>query len=326
MLFEQNLETSSSESSRCNESFSDSKCFEAVPPPIVHSPCKVQSPKTVPVPAPITSKKHYQTVKAWAVNSHPGLRKHNEDRVMILTHLQKRLPKEKQNIGEVTYFAIFDGHGGSSCADFLRKHLHKFIIEDPLFPKDPRQAIANAFLAADTAFLSQLPDCSGSCAIVMVVVNSRCYLANLGDSRAISTFQLSIDHKPSLPSEHSRIVKAGGEVYKDKNLTDRVAPGGLAMTRSFGDPRAKLSSLGGKEGVIVSEPEVTEFEAEGFVLLGSDGVFDVLSNEDLVQEVLHASHGNEVSHENAGKTVNAILKKALKKKSSDNITALLVFF
>ena len=38
---------------------------------------------------------------------------------------------------------IYDGHGGSYCANYLSTNLHKNIIKDSAFPKDPVQAIKN---------------------------------------------------------------------------------------------------------------------------------------------------------------------------------------
>ena len=58
---------------------------------------------------------------------------------------------------------------------------------------------------------------SGSCAIVILIVGNTCYIANVGDSRAIMStdggakiFSLSRDHKPSDESESKRIMEAGG--------------------------------------------------------------------------------------------------------------------
>jgi protein phosphatase PTC2/3 len=51
-------------------------------------------------------------------------------------------------------------------------------------------------------------DSSGSCAIILLQVDRECYVANVGDSRAIMSamngkklFLLSRDHKPSDESE-----------------------------------------------------------------------------------------------------------------------------
>jgi len=75
-------------------------------------------------------------------------------------------------------------------------------------------------------------DRSGSCAIVTFIVDNMCYVANVGDSRAILSLDtgkdfnvLTNDHKPNEPQEKKRIVENGGKVYqtqtpaKNFNLT-----------------------------------------------------------------------------------------------------------
>jgi serine/threonine protein phosphatase PrpC len=51
-----------------------------------------------------------------------------------------------------------------------------------------------------------------------------CYIANVGDSRAVRSqnqgsevINLSIDHKPDNPSEEKRILYNGGKVYRYKH-------------------------------------------------------------------------------------------------------------
>jgi serine/threonine protein phosphatase PrpC len=64
-------------------------------------------------------------------------------------------------------------------------------------------------------------DKSGSCAIVVLFVDELCFVANVGDSRAIMscsggkyTASLSNDHKPNDSSEHMRILQGGGKIYQ----------------------------------------------------------------------------------------------------------------
>jgi protein phosphatase 2C family protein 2/3 len=36
-----------------------------------------------------------------------------------------------------SFFAIYDGHGGNACSDFLKDHLHNIILSQETFPSDP---------------------------------------------------------------------------------------------------------------------------------------------------------------------------------------------
>ncbi len=52
-------------------------------------------------------------------------------------------------------------------------------------------------------------------------IDKQCYVAQLGDSRAIisrgggsSWESLTNDHKPNFPSERERIINNGGSVYQ----------------------------------------------------------------------------------------------------------------
>ena len=63
-------------------------------------------------------------VKAYAVNTYQGIiRNYNEDRVSIILNITK----PQNYIGDwpkCSFLGIYDGHGGSGCADFLRDNLH----------------------------------------------------------------------------------------------------------------------------------------------------------------------------------------------------------
>ena len=122
---------------------------------------------------------------------------------------------------------MFDGHGGSTCSDFLRDHLHKYIIEDPAFPDNVPQAIHHGFMKADEEFLRLASariteiEVSGSCACILIVVDDKAFFGNAGDSRAVMSSSLgervqslTSDHKPNFLPEKQRIESVGGSVYK----------------------------------------------------------------------------------------------------------------
>ena len=174
-------------------------------------------------------------VTAYAANTNQGIiRNYNEDRVSIILNINK--PKSKVVMPHITwpkcsFFAVYDGHGGANCADFLRDHLHHFIIKEPSFPENPADALKKGCLEAERFFLDSVErrladtgflDKSGSCAIIILIVNDTCYVGNVGDSRAIMSadggktlFTLSRDHKPTEENEKKRITENGGKIYQN---------------------------------------------------------------------------------------------------------------
>lgn len=83
-------------------------------------------------------------------------------------------------------------------------------------------------------------DKSGSCALVCIILNDVCYVANLGDSRAIlsenSSQKISLltkDHKPNDPNEKKRIERAGGYIYQGQMNNSIVSPKNSMPWRIF---------------------------------------------------------------------------------------------
>ncbi|XP_077254088.1 putative protein phosphatase 2C 52 [Tasmannia lanceolata] len=143
--------------------------------------------------------------------------------------------------------------------------------------------------------------CSGSTAVTLVKQGLNLFMGYIGDSRAvlgsrdssdsIVAVQLTVDLKPDLPREAERIKRCKGRVFalQDEPEVQRVwlpfddAPG-LAMARAFGD--FCLKDYG-----VISVPEFSHrllTERDHFVVLASDGVWDVLSNEEVVEIVFMA--------------------------------------
>ncbi|KAL3364861.1 hypothetical protein AABB24_013563 [Solanum stoloniferum] len=143
--------------------------------------------------------------------------------------------------------------------------------------------------------------CSGSTAVSLVMQGQDIIVGNVGDSRAVlatrdkdnylMAVQLTVDLKPNLPREAARIHKYKGRVFalQDEPEVARVwlpnsdSPG-LAMARAFGDFCLKDFGL-------ISVPDVYYHritDRNEFVVLATDGVWDVLSNKEAVDIVASA--------------------------------------
>lgn len=235
----------------------------------------------------------FSSIEAYSAVTHQGnFRNYNEDRVSIIMNVSK--PQTfNGDWPKCSFFGLYDGHAGSLCSDFLRDNLHKYIFNDNNFPNNPQKAILNGFLKAEDIFLKYClaNNCSsGSCAIIVIIIEKKCFVANVGDSRAIMSgsngeklYVLSRDHRPSDEKEYKRIIDAGGQIYqtesniysKDKNESIvgplRVKPGKLSVSRTIGDIEAKLPQFKGNPNVIIGVPEIKYFELNDtydFILIG----------------------------------------------------------
>ncbi|MCD7471279.1 hypothetical protein HAX54_011613 [Datura stramonium] len=89
----------------------------------------------------------------------------------------------------VAFFGVFDGHGGSRTAEYLKNNLFKNLSSHPDFIKDTKSAIVEAFKQTDVDYLNeekgQQKD-AGSTASTAVLLGDRLLVANVGDSRVVA--------------------------------------------------------------------------------------------------------------------------------------------
>jgi serine/threonine protein phosphatase PrpC len=144
-------------------------------------------------------------------------------------------------------------------------------------------------------------------------------VANIGDSRAVLSRNrkavcLTKDHKPNDVMERSRIIALGENVEFD-GFVHRVKD--LALSRAIGDAHAKpyVSSE-----VDISRHLVLPHQDE-FVILASDGLWDVLSNQEAVSFV-HSKMDDLLSSEHQGNgTSDTKLVKTWKRKQMSRFLA-----
>ncbi|PIN16157.1 Serine/threonine protein phosphatase [Handroanthus impetiginosus] len=218
----------------------------------------------------------------------------------------------------VCLFGIFDGHGGSRAAEFLKEHLFENLMKHPEFITNTKLAISDTYQQTDRDFLESEKDTfrdDGSTASTAVLVGNHLYVANVGDSRTIiskagKAIALSEDHKPNRSDERKRIESAGGVVMWAG--TWRVG-GVLAMSRAFGNRMLKQ--------FVVAEPEIQEQEVDQdleLLVLASDGLWDVVPNEDAVSIAQ--------TEEEPEAAARKLTETAFTRGSADNITCIVVKF
>ena len=188
---------------------------------------------------------------------------------------------------------------------------------------------------------------SGTTCNLVIQLNNKLICANVGDSRAILIFDdktnnnynqgiylLSEDHVPESPQEYQRIINSGGMVDKftDQNgnkngpfrvykNTDMPTYIGLAVSRALGDMKVK-------EYGVSSQPQIKEYRINHrtkFLVVGSDGIWKYLSNEDVrnLGNVYYQYKNIELF------CTNLMVEACSKWKNSirrDDITVVCVFF
>ncbi|CAM9740598.1 unnamed protein product [Ascophyllum nodosum] len=160
---------------------------------------------------------------------------------------------------------------------------------------------------------------AGSTATVLLIVGNKVFVANCGDSAGIlvkkdgSAEIITKDHGTLNRKEFERVQQSGG-YYRPQSIRvprspplccftremvvgkPRVYPGGLLVTRSFGDFSAKVTGLGGTPGVILPNcEEIVEMTVEedwAELVIASDGVWDVVSPHDMPQILTRLGRGN----------------------------------
>lgn len=255
-----------------------------------------------------------------------GPKPYMEDEFICIDDLQEHLDVKSDHPLNGAFYGVFDGHGGVDAASFTKRNILEFIVEDSNFPNGVKKAVKNAFTKADHALAdadtSSLDNSSGTTALTVLILGRNMIIANAGDSRAVlgkrgRAIELSIDHKPSCTSEKNRIEKLGGVIY------DGYLDGQLSVARALGDWHMKGPK--GSDGPLSAEPELKELtltEEDEFLIIGCDGLWDVMSSQYAVTIV----RKELMVHNDPGKCSRELVSEALKRNSCDNLTVVVVCF
>ncbi|KAI4336687.1 hypothetical protein L6164_015182 [Bauhinia variegata] len=253
-----------------------------------------------------------------------GPKQYMEDEHLCVDNLTEHLGSAADIPSPGAFYGVFDGHGGTDAAAFIRNNILSFIVEDSHFPTCMEKAIRSAFLKADYAFAdaSPLDISSGTTALTALVFGRTLIIANAGDCRAVlgrrgRAIEMSKDHKPNCMSEKLRIQKLGGVVY------DGYLNGQLSVARALGDWHMKGPK--GSAGPLSAEPELQEAhlsEDDEFLIMGCDGLWDVMSNQCAVT----MARKELMLHNDPERCSRELVREALKRNTCDNLTVIVVCF
>lgn len=218
------------------------------------------------------------------------------------------------------FCAVYDGHGGGEVSAYLKKYLSPIICRAIKLQGATSAVFKRCFAEVTTRLNKHLRKRhidAGSTALVAWATPKTVLICNTGDCRAVLcrnglAVPLTKDHKPGLVEEQLRLEKLGGTVVYDRHIKSyRVA--GMSVSRSFGDLD--------RQPFITSVPDTYRHSVrknDHFIILATDGLWDVLTNQDAVELVLKTA-----ARDNAAAL---LCRTAVTRHSSDNVTAVVVFF
>ena len=251
-------------------------------------------------------------------------------------------------------YAVFDGHGGPQVAMILKRHFRHILREHLTTRADDMSAALTAtFDSIDSRLrtIRRFARC-GSTAAVCLIRQTRdgaghnvrdLFFANVGDSATIMVYRTP-QPRPRVPlpqisraqsvddaarksclyevmsyahtcydvSECERIRQSGGHVFLNR------VNGTLAVTRSFGDNNSK--AFGVSAAPFIKHIRMTECDGETRVVLACDGVWDVMTADD-VADLVNACGSRRLT---CDETAESIIKESLNRGTTDNVSCIVV--
>eukprot|EP00043_Microstomoeca_roanoka_P000762 m.28961 g.28961 ORF g.28961 m.28961 type:complete len:526 (-) comp10490_c0_seq1:270-1847(-) len=262
-------------------------------------------------------------------DGHSGFRVSDALSIFLPTYVQRELEASKPKSTIET-------------ADALTKALLAF--DNDLTDAVPRAAMETKNPDLMRAFTE--PAFNGAVGVVALINSTGIYIANTGDCRAVmgieradgemGAVQMSLDQTGDTPSEVARIRNEHpGEdhcVFRGRVL------GGLQPSRAFGDSRYKwdasrLEAAGVRKPrysqtppYVTAKPEIQHATLDAsakFVILATDGLWDVVPSTEAVQIVAKALRQGTGSMPAAAELVRHAIERYAHESTHDDVEALL---
>lgn len=266
-------------------------------------------------------------------------------------HGAEKMPEQLREVstglGRFSYFAVFDGHGGTQAAEFCGERLCQIIASDAHgLGADPEVALRQAILKVEEewsakARAEELFDGTTAAVALVDQTMKRCCIGNVGDSEVLlctkdasglKTFRVltELHNLKQNEAEATRITGVGGRVWHSRlghpKLNPRVCS--LAVSRSIGDiffkdPEYTEGALSG----LTADPYMNSADwgdqetSDDILIIGCDGLWDTVNYQMATDFAFEKrSAGNSAQTVSEG-----LVKLAQETGSTDNITVMVVF-
>ena len=221
----------------------------------------------------------------------------------------------------IPYFAIYDGHGGYSCSEYIKKYLHHeihYYMKELLdgksqnFLNDLIIALQKIIILVDINYFDSELNFSahhGSTCVFVFFIGTYALCCNLGDSVSIllrkneKRVYLSRDFNPQREIERQRIELKKGYITNDGRLL-----GNISVSRAFGDWKFKDKQ---KQALLKNNKEFGEYlitnraefriielnpELDNYIILASDGIFLRETQENLCHSLYNFLNMGEIEN------------------------------
>ena len=260
-----------------------------------------------------TLKEFYREMRGGIVESYAYFEEQNASYREYMEDKGKSIENLKGDPNKIL-FCLFDGHGGGEVSSYLQDYFGQYLKQIVPF-KNFILDLRNLFKLLDEKVkLLNVPGVGSTATIAYIEKQNGkriLYCANVGDSRCVlvkknKVIKMSFDDRVDEPSEYKRIISQGGIVF------DGRVYGQLMLSRSFGD-------WGIKEYGVKVEPHVVRTlvtDDDLYLIIASDGIWDVIKDEELLTLVNHNMNTLEICRN--------IVLESLNRGSQDNISCFVI--
>ena len=233
-------------------------------------------------------------------------RPYMEDYTLISSNIDNNTNK--------TLFCLFDGHGGSKSAEICKNNITEIFTNNlQKNANNLQQCFYDTFNELDDLCLKNGCIEIGNTATVVYIDDKNLYCGNVGDSSAVivsgdEVIKITYIDRCEDIEEKNRILKAGGKIINKK--IDDI----LSVTRAIGDFDLKHKGLINIPHLFIKDI----IYSDRYVIMASDGVWDVLTNEMLLNIVNTCKNCNDICMK--------IINISINLGSHDNISCIVIGF